>query len=119
MLDDLASIRESLMLAQTEGQNPEPNPLLDLELAGELKSVVDVLRELLWTYITALSAQSGRRPREVLEWYKMELAVGMLRKVNSQAPLPVENMECSSSFEQLVTHALTVTAMHTGQERRM
>jgi hypothetical protein len=121
-LEDLALIRQSLQRtnSQPNGANGERNPVLDLELAAELKIVVDTLRELLWAYIAALSTKSGRRPQEVLEWYKMELAVEMLRNKNARAAIS-EGAEAvgTSTFEDLVTTALTVTAMHTGQERRV
>lgn len=80
-LDDMAAIRDSLTGAvkQDGGKSEESQNILDLELAAELKSVVDAMRQMLWAYIQALSAKSGRSPQEVMEWYKMELAVEMLR----------------------------------------
>lgn len=49
-LGDLAVIRQSLVTAAGEPEDPNQpaNSLLDLELAAELKSVVDELRRLLW-----------------------------------------------------------------------
>jgi hypothetical protein len=119
-LEDLASIQQSLLTNnQANDSNAERNPVLDLELAAELKSVVDTFRQLLWAYITALSAKSGRRPQEVLEWYKMELAVEMLRNKNARAAGTETAEKAASTFEDLVTAALNVAAMHTGQERRV
>jgi len=113
-MDDLAIIRQSLLAcASTTGDaGIDPTPTLDLELAGALKSVVDALRKLLWAYIEALAAQSGRDPRQILEWYKMELAVDMLQSLRSR-PAPE-----SGSFEQLVNNALEVTAMYAANSPR-
>lgn len=114
-LGDLAVIRQSLVTAAAEPDDPSrpANSLLDLELAAELKSVVDELRRLLWAYVQALSAQSGKRPDEVLEWYKMELAVDMLRKARSRPSEPLPNQIAGHcTFEDLVTQALAVTAAH-------
>ena len=81
---------------------------LDLELAGELKSVVDALRLLLWAYIQALSTKSGREPEEVLSWYKMELAVEMLRSVRKK---PGQARQGSiADFERMVNQALSAKA---------
>jgi hypothetical protein len=121
-LEDLAVIQKSLKTtaAQPDGEIKEPNPLLDLELAAELKSVVDILRNLLWSYISVLSARSGRRPQEVLDWYKMELAVEMLRNASSRLPATEpKEADGSLTFEEIITRTLAVTAMHTGQERHV
>lgn len=74
-LEDLALIRQSLREATNQANEPktESSVVLDLQLAAELKGVVDALGELLWAYISALSAKSGRQPRDVLEWYKWSL----------------------------------------------
>jgi hypothetical protein len=108
-LQDMASIRQSLLDISEESPDApaDPSKCLDLELAGELKSVVDALRLLLWAYIKALSAKSGRAPAEVLSWYKMELAVEMLRSARSR-PLP--SVGCISEFEKLVSHTMDVAA---------
>jgi hypothetical protein len=108
-LQDMAAIRQSLLSISEEPPTvpADPSKCLDLELAGELKSVVDALRLLLWAYIKALSAKSGRAPAEVLNWYKMELAVEMLRSVGPR-PLPAPG--CISDFENLVNHTLAATA---------
>src|SRR4029077_675227 len=108
-LQDMAAIRRSLLDISEESSNApaDPSKCLDLELAGELKSVVDALRLLLWAYIKALSAKSGREPAEVLNWYKMELAVEMLR---SAGPRPLPSAGCIAEFENLVNHTLAATA---------
>lgn len=119
-LEDLGLIRQSLQLMNTQtNRSEERNPVLDLELAAELKMVVDTLRELLWSYITALSAKSGRCPKEVLEWYRMELAVYMLRNKKGSDGDETAETEEHSTFQDLITSALTVTAMHTGRDRRV
>lgn len=120
-LEDLASIRELLQSTIHQGHdaNTEANPVLDLNLAAELKRVVDALRELLWDYITALSAESGRRPQEVLGWYKTELAVDLLSNPGLRPDGPTTETPVPSVFEELMTAALAVTAMHAGQERRV
>lgn len=109
-LEDLAAIRESLLTIseQADDSSGSPAQLLDLELAGELKSVVDALRLLLWAYIQALSTKSGRSPEEVLSWYKMELAVEMLRSVRGR-PEAVKD-GCIADFERLVNTTLNATA---------
>src|SRR5579862_9050790 len=86
-LQDLALIRQSLSDVHDvpDCQTVNPKFSLDMELTLELKSVVDELRELLWAYIKALAAKSGRHPHEVLELYKMELAVSMLREAGSRS----------------------------------
>src|SRR5947209_12836261 len=116
-LEDLAEIRESLVAAPaTMGRKKEADLLLDLELASELKGVVDALRQLLWAYIQALSAKSGRHPREILDWYKMEIAVEMLRAIRGRTA-PVSDMDIPPGFEQLVNSALNITSLYAGEER--
>jgi len=109
-LDDLASIRQSLLAISDQAVNSSEasDQILDLELAGELKSVVDALRLLLWAYIRALSTKSGRSPKEVLSWYKMELAVEMLRSVGGR-PGTVKD-GCIADFERLVNTTLNASA---------
>ena len=116
-LEDLAMIRQSLLADsdQSADRKQQDGLLLDLELAAELKSVVDALRQLLWAYIQTLSAQSGRKPAEVLEWYKMEIAVEMLRALRSREPAVDEDASCT--FEQLVNSALAISSVHTGKDR--
>ncbi|MGC2694544.1 MAG: hypothetical protein WA738_02020 [Candidatus Angelobacter sp.] len=108
-LQDMTAIRQSLLDISEESSDlpADPSKCLDLELAGELKSVVDALRLLLWAYIKALSAKSGRAPAEVLNWYKMELAVEMLRSVGPRA---VAAQGCIAEFENLVNHTLAASA---------
>lgn len=109
-LDDLAGIRESLLSISNPKNNlsQAPAQALDLELAGELKSVVDALRLLLWAYIQALSAKSGRDPEEVLSWYKMELAVEMLRSAGKSS---AETRKGSiADFERMVNQTLSAAA---------
>ncbi len=104
-LKDLAVIRHSLLEVSEDGSlnsHSDACEILNLELAGELKSVVDAIRLLLWAYIKALSTTSGRAPAEVLNLYKMELAVEMLRGVRTR-PAP---QGCISDFEQLVNQTL-------------
>jgi hypothetical protein len=116
-LDDMAAIRHSLTGAveQDSGMQGGQQNILDIELAGELKSVVDAMRQLLWAYIQALSAKSGRTPRHVMEWYKMQLAVEMLRSVRSRnashAPASLHQEE-PWSFERLYNNALEVSHLH-------
>jgi hypothetical protein len=115
-LDDLAEIRQSL-LSMSESSDmgvPDSDQCLDIELAGELKSVVDGLRRLLWAYIEALSVRSGRAPHEVLSWYKMELAVEMLRSLrphstSGQAPV--------SDLEHLINSALVIASQYSAPDR--
>jgi hypothetical protein len=108
-LGDLAEIRQSLLAIS---EPPTPGTVasgqeLDLELAGELKSVVDGLRRLLWAYIESLSVKSGRAPLEVLSWYKMELAVEMLRSLR---PNPPSGHPPTSELEQLINSALVIAS---------
>jgi hypothetical protein len=119
--EDLSQrLQRTLQLAEipkswtTEPANGQPGALLDRELATELQAVVDVLRQVLRAFITELSARSGRQPQEVLDWYKMELAVEMLRDRRARvlAP-PSPEPESTYTFENLITHALTITAQHT------
>jgi len=109
-LEDLAAIRESLLAVSNQSADSSETPaqLLDLELAGELKSVVDALRLLLWAYIQALSTKSGRSPEEVLSWYKMELAVEMLRSVRGRPSAAKDG--CIADFERLVNTTLKANA---------
>ena len=113
-LRDLAVIQRTLLdNCEPESDKPQaPSPLLDLELAAELKSVVDGLRRLLWAYIQALSAKSGRQPHEILEWYKMEIAVDMLRSVRQRRPATTEDDPALNSLNQIISNALTVTSLH-------
>jgi hypothetical protein len=117
-LDDLASIRQSLLAISAQDSSspsvraPSDNSaqVLDLELAGELKSVVDALRLLLWAYIQALSTKSGRAPEEVLSWYKMELAVEMLRSVRGHPVAVPARSGSIADFERMVNQTLNATA---------
>jgi hypothetical protein len=107
-LDDLVVIRQAL---QSPDISIEADPLLDASLAAELKCAVDVLRQLLWAYIQAISIRSGRNPEEILECYKMEIAVAMLRTISSRKN---GRPESSSGFEHLLNNALHVISMHIG-----
>jgi hypothetical protein len=113
-LEDLASIRQSLLAISPQDSastSPEDSTqVLDLELAGELKSVVDALRLLLWAYIQALSTKSGRAPEEVLSWYKMELAVEMLRSVRGRTVAIPARSGSIADFERMVNQTLSATA---------
>jgi hypothetical protein len=113
-LEDLASIRQSLLAISPQDSastSPEDSTqVLDLELAGELKSVVDALRLLLWAYIQALSTKSGRAPEEVLSWYKMELAVEMLRSVRGRSVAAPVRSGSIADFERMVNQTLSATA---------
>src|SRR2546423_9427557 len=112
-LNDLAVIQQSLLENPGHEADPSgPDQLMDLELAAELKSVVDALRRLLWAYVQVLSAGSGRDPHEVLEWYKMEIAVDMLRSIRSHSSSNLPPDLEKGSFDQLVSQALAITAMH-------
>lgn len=115
-LEDLAVIRHALLNISDPSAKVEDIVAqgLDLELAGELKSVVDALRLLLWAYIQALSAKASRAPEEVLSWYKMELAVEMLRSVRHRAG---GAKGCISDFEQMVNQTLATAAKRNQQER--
>ncbi|SRR6266568_8425461 len=115
-LEDLGEIRQSLlsMSEPLEAGAQASDQCMDLELAGELKSVVDGLRRLLWAYIEALSAKSGRAPHEVLSWYKMELAVEMLR---SMRPQPATGQPPASDLEQLINSALMIASQYSNQNR--
>src|SRR5260370_26775361 len=118
----MAGIRLTLR-AGRQPVTDSPNELrqaLDLELASELKAVVDALRRLLWAYMQALSAKSGRSPHEVMNWYKMEFAVEMLRSVRAHTQTASnETAEPGYSFDQLVSNALAVTSHHTEKEPRL
>lgn len=117
-LEDLAAIQRSLVSHAEEFETvTETGPLLDLELAAELKSVVDALRKLLWAYIQALSAKSGRKPQEILEWYKMELAVDMLRSARKRPASRPEERADFYTFQDLVTNSLAISSLHTDNER--
>jgi hypothetical protein len=109
-LEDLAAIRQSLLAISDQPANSSEATaqMLDLELAGELKSVVDALRLLLWAYIQALSAKSGRPAAEVLSWYKMELAVEMLRSVRGRPAGAAEG--CIADFERMVNQTMSAAA---------
>ena len=112
-LEDLAMIRQSLLAIsdQTIESSDASSQTLDLELAGELKNVVDALRLLLWAYIKALSSKSGRSPEEVLSWYKMELAVEMLRSARRSTPARSGSI---ADFERMVNQTLGTVAQSAG-----
>ena len=113
-LEALAEIRQSLvsMTEPLDAGAPPSIQCLDLELAGELKSVVDGLRRLLWAYIEALSARSGRAPLEVLRRYKTELAVEMLQ---SMRPQSAPEQPTPSDLEQLINSALMIASQYSSQ----
>jgi len=111
-LEDLAVIRESLTVLSAEQASDAASAsrlCLDLELAGELKSVVDALRQLLWAYVKALSTTSGRTPYEVLNWYKMEIAVDLLRSLRNRSNDPERAL---GRFEELVNSTLMISSQH-------
>jgi hypothetical protein len=111
-LADLAIIRESLTaLSEEQARDAAAvsRQCLDIELAGELKSVVDALRQLLWAYIKALSTTSGRTPYEVLNWYKMEIAVDLLRSLRNRSNDPDRAL---GRFEELVNSTLMISSQH-------
>ncbi|HJX84723.1 MAG TPA: hypothetical protein VJ723_10300 [Candidatus Angelobacter sp.] len=117
-LDDLAVIRETLLAdAEPVADSVGPSLSLDLQLASELKSVVDTLQRLLWAYIQALSSKSGRPPDEVLNWYKMELAVEMLRSVRARGKATSAANSESFSFDELVSDAMAVTSLHSDKKK--
>lgn len=110
-LDDMAAIRDSLTgTTQQDGtKSEEPQNILDLELAAELKSVVDAMRQMLWAYIQALSTKSRRSPQQVMEWYKMELAVAMLRAARARslnAVRPDAGQDYTLDFDKLYQRAV-------------
>ncbi len=112
-LADLTVIRKSLLAISEQPENSLLSAdKLDIELAGELKNVVDALRLLLWAYIKALSAQSGRSPHEVLSWYKMQLAVEMLRSASPRYSNQGFTPDPPSEFDRLVTGAMVVASRH-------
>ena len=111
-LADLAVIRQSITAISQEQASDAASAsrmCLDIELAGELKSVVDALRQLLWAYIQALSAKSGRTPYEVLNWYKMEIAVDLLRSLRNRSNDPEHAL---GRFEELVNSTLMISSQH-------
>ncbi len=116
-LDDMAAIRDSLTgtIQQNGRKSEEPGNILDIELAAELKSVVDAMRQMLWAYIQALSAKSGRSAQEVMEWYKMELAVAMLRSARARSlntARPEADQEYTLDFERLYQRAVESYELH-------
>ncbi|SRR5258708_40157508 len=77
ILDDMAFIREALVAGDAQtGATP---PALELQLAAELKSGVDSMRQLLWLYMRVRCSAEGTKPQQITDWYKMELAVEVLR----------------------------------------
>jgi hypothetical protein len=118
-LEDLTIIRQTLLSVNETAVDSVhlSNVVLDLEVAGELKNVLDALRQVLWAYIQAHSSSSGRPINEILSWYKMELAVEMLRSV--RAPTRATSAASSEprfSFDDLVSEAIAVTSSHTKKE---
>ena len=116
-LADMAEIRHSLaeMPELEPGKLERRQEILDIELAAELKSAVDAMRQMLWAYVQALSAKSGRPPQEVMDWYKMELAVEMLRSVRSRnrnAMASNAAQEQTWSFDKLCHDAMEVLEQH-------
>jgi len=118
-LDDMTEIRQYLMgdVEALPGQQEQQQAALDLELAADLKTAVDALRQLLWAYIQALSVKSGRPPQQVMDWYKMELAVEMLRSARSRMPAKSASEE-TWSFEDLVNQTMALTSTHAEKEPR-
>ncbi|HEV2988606.1 MAG TPA: hypothetical protein VG759_09195 [Candidatus Angelobacter sp.] len=118
-LADMAEIRHSLTempeLELDPGKQERRREILDIELAAELKSAVDAMRQMLWAYVQALSAKSGRPPQEVMDWYKMELAVEMLRSVRSRNRSAMASnavQEPTWSFDKLCHDAMEVLEQH-------
>jgi len=86
ILDDMAFIRQALVAGdgqtrKLEGKTPPP---LELQAAAELKSGVDSMRHLLWLYMKARCAGIGTTPQQMTDWYKMELAMEMLRLMRNR-----------------------------------
>jgi len=81
ILDDMAFVRAALVagdaqIRATTGATPPP---LELQLAAQMKSEVDSMRRLLWLYMKAQCGGAETPPQQIADWYKMELAVEMLR----------------------------------------
>ncbi len=63
----------------------------DPETVKGLKSAVDNMRQLLWTYIEVLSGEHASDPQLVIHTLRLERATEMLRVL--EAPLESEGME--------------------------
>lgn len=82
ILDDMAFIRAALIAADAQtGAAPPP---LELQRAAQLKSGIDSMRQILWLYMKARCAGTGTSPQQITDWYKMDLAVEMLRLMRSR-----------------------------------
>ncbi len=117
VLEDMTVLGQSLLAVseQSGKEAPAADMSLDFELAGELKSMVDALRMLLCAYAKVLSAKSEQTPREVLSWYKMQLAVEMLRSMRTRPGFEPESI---SEFERLMNGAIVVASRHTSADPR-
>jgi hypothetical protein len=117
VIEDLAALGQSLLaISEQSGKDPSAsNTNVDLELASELKSVVDALRMLFCAYAKALSAKSEQTPREVLSWYKMQLAVEMLRTMRARPEFEADSI---SEFERLINGAIGVASRHPSADPR-
>lgn len=86
ILNDMTLLRQALMAGEaatraTTGAAPPP---LELHLAAELKSGVDSMRQALWLYMKWRCAGTGATPQQITEWYKMELAMEVLRMMRNR-----------------------------------
>jgi len=82
ILEDLAFLRAALV--EGDAQTGAVPPVLELQLAAELKSSVDSIRQLLRLYMRARCSSEGVVPQQITDWYKMELAVEMLRLIRNR-----------------------------------
>jgi hypothetical protein len=82
ILDDMAFVRAALVAVDAQtGATPPP---LELQLAAQMKSGVDSMRQVLWLYMRARCGGAGTMPQQMTDWYKTELAAEMLRLMRSR-----------------------------------
>lgn len=112
-LGDLTTIRHSLLAISEENrEDGSGSVVLDLELAGQLKNVVDALRLLLWAYIKALSSRAAGSPYDRLRDYKTELALDMLHSARPRLQEEHEAFSPASDFERLINWALIAVSRY-------
>jgi len=69
------------------------------------------MSRLLDAYLQA-AASGGKNTVQLLEWYKAELALELMKTLR-----PRGQQEETSSFAQLVNHAIAKAAQHAGQSK--
>lgn len=105
-------IRSSLEHLAENGLAPRPE-LLDRELVEELRTVLDMSRHTLWSYMEAQGAKDAYELAATLRNYRMNRVAQMLRMLRASEPTELTGtLECESFIEQVQAMAALTLDKH-------